>query len=191
MILYKRRKPMENFLYRVTNSGPPTHSGVVFRMPDGRLRILETGSLQPPAVDIVEVQPRLNTYKGSLWVRRLHHPLTAGQSAKLTGFALAQGCKRFAKGRVLLEGFSGRNMSCLRWLLVGPPPFERPTYYCSELVLIALVSADVLPIDILGPRMPHPRDLFWDKPHNLSCWYGPVRLITTEPYVEKPVKLQR
>jgi len=191
MIIYAYDQPMWNSLYRIFKSGPPTHSGVIFRLPDCSLRILETGSLQPPKVDIVEVQPRLNTYRGSLWLRRLHHPLTPEQSAKLTDFALDQGCKRFAQVRVLLEGLTGRNLSRVRWLLVGPPPFERPAYYCSELVLIALVVADVLPIGILGPRMPDPRDLFWDKPHDLSCWYGPLRLITPEPYVEKSVKVRR
>jgi hypothetical protein len=191
MIIYSYYKPMWKALFRLVKSGPPTHCGIIFRLPDGCMRILEAGSLEPAKVDIVEVQPRLNTYRGSLWVRRLHHPLTLEQSAKLTEYALDQGCKRFARGRFLLEGFSGRNMSRVRWLLFGPPPLDRPAYYCSELVLSALVVADVFTIGIFGPRTPDPRDLFWDKPHDLPCWYGPSRLITTEPCVDKPVKVRR
>jgi len=167
-----------HLLFRCGHSGPPFHVGIVVRMPDGDLQLLEAGSLSPDNVHVVKIKPRLTQYGGNVWVRRLQHPLTAEQSQLLTEFAVLQIGRRFAKVRVGLEGVSGRTLSVIRYRVCGPPPTNRRSWYCSELVVAAGIRIGLLPCTFSGPRMLFPHDLFYDCRRSLApMWQSPVQLI--------------
>ncbi len=112
LIFFTYHKFVWHLIFRMGHSGPPFHVGIVVRMPDGCLKLLEAGSLAPDRVAVVEVGPRLTQYAGDVWVRRLHQPLTCEQSTELTDFALEQVGRRFAKVRVGLEAVSAAYPQC-------------------------------------------------------------------------------
>jgi hypothetical protein len=178
LLFFTYHKLLWNILFRVGHSGPPFHVGIVVRMPEGELRLLEAGSLAPERVHVVDVKPRLQQYKGDVWVRRLSQPLTLEQSHLLTEFALEQVGRRFAKIRVGLEAVSNRTLSVMRYRMCGPPPTDRHSWYCSEMVVAAGIRIGLLPTCFSGPRMLFPHDLFYDCPRSIaSCWQSPIQLI--------------
>jgi len=190
IVFFDFPKPIWRLMYRLAGSGPPTHCGIVFRMPDSQLMILEAGSLKPQNVDLVEVQRRLQTYDGTVWVRLIQCPLTPRQSRCLTEFALRQANKPFAKLRIGMEAFTHRNLSVTRYLLCGPPSTDRVSYFCSELVLAACIEVGLLYPNVLGPRMPDPRDMYFDSRPNLSPCWSPPWLITPKPCIDRPTCLR-
>jgi hypothetical protein len=178
LVFFTYHKMVWHVIFRLGHTGPPFHVGIIVRMPDGELKLLEAGSLAPTHVEVVEIKPRLTQYAGDLWVRRLHHSLTAEQSMILTQFALEQIGRPFAKVRVGLEAASGRTLSVIRYHLCGPPPTDRRAWYCSEMVVAAGIRIGLLPCTFSGPRMLFPRDLFYDCPRSIApCWLDPFQLI--------------
>ena len=178
LIFFTYRKLVWHLIFRMGHSGPPFHVGIVVRMPEGCLKLLEAGSLAPDRVAVVEVGPRLTQYAGDVWVRRLHQPLTCEQSTELTDFALEQVGRRFAKVRVGLEAVSARTLSVVRYRVCGPPPINRRSWYCSEMVVAAGIRIGLLPFSFSGPRMLFPHDLFHDCPRSIAPWWQPpIQLI--------------
>src|SRR5271170_2295986 len=84
LVFFTYHKLLWHLLFRIGHTGPPFHVGIIVRLPDGRLNLLEAGSLAPDRVSLVEIKPRLIRYPGDVWFRRLHQPLTAEQSQCLT-----------------------------------------------------------------------------------------------------------
>jgi len=136
--------------------------GIVVRMLTAPAT-LEAGSLSPDNVHVVEIEPRL-TRTMDVWGARLHHPLTAEQAAKvdrvLPSFRLAA----VRQDPLGLEGVSGRTLSVLRYRVFGPPPINRRSWYCSELIICRRDSYRPAPYTFSGPRMLFPHDLFSDCP---------------------------
>ena len=164
----------------------PHNSAIIVRRRDGSLGILEAGPNDTLWIGISELLPHLKEYadKGPVWIRKRKLPLTAEQSACLTDFAERQCGKRFALGRMALLMTPIRNRGPLRTEFLGKPRGDRPSYYCSELVLESCVAAGLLDRETMRPSASFPHDLFFDHSHNryinkhmpLACdWEPPAR----------------
>ena len=120
-------------------------------------------------------------------------PLTPEQCARLTEFALSTDGKRFGLGRLGLQLTVFRTRGPVRTAFVGRPQgVERESYFCSELVVEALVYAGLVDGRTARPSATYPRDLFFDSSLNpylnrhlklYPCWDPPARW-TSSPVPE-------
>lgn len=156
-------------MHNLAGTSHPTHSGVVFAMPDGRPAILEGGPHDTAKCRILEAVPHLATYEaaGRVWLRRRACPLTPCESARLTEFCLAANCKDFALRRLAMQLTPLRARGPVKTAFVGKPHgLDRDGYYCSELVCEALVYAGLLDAATTRPSATFPRDLFFGASKN-------------------------
>jgi hypothetical protein len=174
-------------MHNLAGTGDPTHSMIVFAMPDGKMGILEAGPHDTLKCRTLEALPHMLSYEaeGRVWVRRRAVPLTAEQSARLTEFALAADGRKFALARLAgqLTPFRTRGLLRTHWL-GKPRGLSQDNYFCSELVCEACVYAGLIDPLIARPSATYPRDLFRD--HSLNpyinrhfklapCWDPPAR----------------
>lgn len=156
-------------MHRLAGTSHPTHSMIVFQMPDGKMGILEGGPHDTLKCRVLEALPHMLSYEqeGRVWVRRRAVPLTAEQSARLTEFALTVNERDFALGRLAGQLTPFRSRGPLRTAFVGKPQgLERRGYFCSELVCEACVYAGLLDPETTRPSATYPRDLFMDRSPN-------------------------
>jgi hypothetical protein len=171
--------------HNLAGTSHPTHSGVVFCRPDGTLGILEGGPHDTLHCRVLDALPHLGSYEaeGRVWVRRRSCPLTPEQSARLTEFALASDGKRFALGRLGVQLTPFRTRGPVRTAFVGKAYGDRDSYFCSELVIEALVYAGLLDPRTARPSATYPRDIFFGaspnpyiNKHLTMCgWEPPAR----------------
>jgi hypothetical protein len=175
IVLYDDFNKLHHFLFKLANTAGPTHVAMVIERADGTPALLElTGPKVATAkVCILDVETRLQAYPGLVMVRRLREPLTAEQSRELTHFAEMQAGKSFALGRVMLLGtpFSARNG--LRRDLFGHTYLNRNRWFCSEMVIAAGATAQVIDGKTCCGNATYPRDLAYDETLNLSARYHP------------------
>lgn len=165
-------------MHNAAGTSHPTHSGVVFAMPDGRMAILEGGPHDTMRCRILEAIPHLASYEaeGRVWVRPRSCPITSEQSAKLTEFALAADLRKFAMGRLGLQLTPFRTRGPVRTCFVGKPQgLARDSYFCSELVCEAAVYAGLLDAATTRPSATYPRDIFFGASPN--------------PYIDRHLKM--
>lgn len=180
-------------MHRLAGTSHPTHSMIVFAMPDGRMGIIEGGPHDTLKCRVLDALPHLFTYEheGRVWVRRRACPLTAEQSARLTEFALAADGRPFAIGRLAGQLTPFRTRGPLRTAFVGKPHgIGHDSYYCSELVAEACVYAGLLDGRTTRPSATYPRDLFMDRSPNpwlnrhlklAPAWDPPARWTSWAP----------
>ncbi len=173
--------------YYLTGSGPPTHSGLVFRLPDGSLGFLEGGIGLQLAVEISPLAQRLPEYFGDIYVRRRRQPLTKEESEKLTAFALAVHKQRITIVRFPLQVTPFRTRGPVRTEFLGKPRgIGNHTWTCSELVVEACIAVGILDADTARPAATYPRDFFFDysrnpylnrhlSPQVAATWHTPAR----------------
>jgi hypothetical protein len=174
-------------MHNLAGTSHPTHSMVVFAYPDGSTGILEGGPHDTLKCRALETLPHMLSYEneGRVWVRRRAMPLTPEQSARLTEFALAADGKQFSLAKLALQLTPLRTRGPIRTALVGRPRgLEKSGYFCSELMVEALVYAGLMDARTARPSATYPRDLFMDhspnpylnKHLNLApCWEPPAR----------------
>ena len=175
-------------MHHLAGTSHPTHSMIVFAMPDGRLAILEAGPHDTVKCRLLEAIPHLASYEaqGRVWVRRRKCPLTPMQSARLTEFCLGANCKDFALRRLAIQLTPLRNRGPIKTVFLGKPHgLDRDKYYCSELVCEACVYAGLLDAATTRPSATFPRDLFFGTCLNpyirrhlpvMNCsWDAPAR----------------
>lgn len=175
-------------MHHLAGTSHPTHSMIVFAMPDGRPAILEAGPHDTVKCRLLEAVPHLASYEaqGRVWVRRRTIPLTPMQSARLTEFCLAANCRDFALRRLAIQLTPLRNRGPIKTAFVGKPHgLERDSYYCSELVTEACVYAGLMDAATARPSATYPRDLFFGNSLNpylhkhlraMNCaWDAPAR----------------
>jgi hypothetical protein len=164
-------------MHNVAGTSHPTHSGILFRRPDGGMSILEGGPHDTLRCRALDAVPHLKSYEaeGRVWIRKRTVPLTDEESCKLTAFALATDGKRFALGRLGLQLTPFRPRGPLKTHVMGKPHFNRNSYYCSELVMEACVNAGLVDPATARPSATYPRDIFMDASLN--------------PYLNKTLKL--
>jgi len=181
-----------NLFWKITHdmafAFEPHNSAIVVARRDGRLATLEAGPNDTIWVTILDLLPHLTEYanKGPVWIRKRKTPLTAEQMAALTEFAERQDGKRFALGRLAIQLTPFRDRGPIRTAFMGKSHGERPSYYCSELVLEATVAAGLTDPVTTRPSASYPHDLFFDHSHNryiskhlpLACdWEPPARWV--------------
>ena len=158
-------------MHNLAGTSHPTHSMVVFAMPDGRLGIIEGGPHDTLKCRVLDALPHMFSYEaeGRVWVRRRVCPLTPEQSARLTEFALAVDGRDFALERLGGQLTPFRSRGPIRTAFVGKPRGTgRDNYYCSELVAEACVYAGLMDPRTTRPAATYPRDLFMDR--SLNPW---------------------
>jgi len=151
-------------------TGFPNHSAIIFARTDGSLAILEAGphGRLRDGMTINDLMPELVSYEseGRLWIRRRKVPLTPEESARLTEYAYASEGKRFAVVRIYSQATPFRSRGPLRTAFLGKSDMDRPSYFCSELVLNACCYAGLLDPEITRPAATYPRDLFMNQSRN-------------------------
>ena len=152
--------------YTLALTGAPGHGGVVVRRPDGTLGLLEAGFNESLWTRVVPLDYRLAHYPGTLWVRRLGHPLTRDQDARLTAFAAAVDGTRYSVRGIGVQLTPLSNRGLLRTSHFGRPKGPGGPLFCSEAILEALVAARAVDPDIARPSATFPRDLFFDRALN-------------------------
>ncbi len=165
-------------MHNLAGTSHPTHSMIVFAMPNGQMGILEGGPHDTLKCRVLEALPHMLSYEeeGRVWVRRRAGPLTAEQSARLTEFALATNEREFAVGRLAAQLTIFRTRGPVRTAFVGKPNgLDRDGYFCSELIVEACVYAGLMDPRTARPGATYPRDLFLD--HSLN------------PYLNRHMKL--
>lgn len=163
-------------LFAIALTCEPYHVGIVVRLPNGTFGMLEAG---PPDVTshvrICPLAERLAADPGRVYIRRRCVPLTAEQSDALTGFALRQDGKPYAYVRFLAQGTPLRSRGPIRTEYTGKSRAEPGSYFCSELVVEAMVSAGLIDPETARPRATTPADIFYDE--------------STNPWIDKYLKL--
>ena len=178
LILFHEHVDIWDILFRVVGSGPPDHSGVMFRLPDGRLAILEAAPENGKGgyilrVCLMEAQSRFISCKGTILIRRLRCPLTPAQSAQLTNFALAQQGKRYAVGRLLRQFTPLKARGPKRVEMLGKTYLNRRTWICSELVVAGYTTIGLMNPAQFPANAIYPLDLLEDTNYDLSAtWYS-------------------
>jgi hypothetical protein len=177
-------------LFAIALSCEPYHVGIVVRMPDGSYGMLEAGPPDQTAhVRICPLAERLAADAGRVFIRRRCVPLTAEQSGALTGFALRQDGKPYAYLRFLAQGTPVRSRGPIRTEFMGKSRGEPWSYFCSELVVEAVVSAGLIDAETARPRATTPADIFYDQSTNpwidkylklAPCWCPPQRWVAAE-----------
>ena len=158
-------------LYRMGNTGPPWHSGVVVRRSNGSLAVLEAGGDEDENVTLKPLTSLLfDTWNWEdeprVFVRRVRRPLPPQASIRLT---------RFAEHRVGL-GFASSCRLAMFGLPLKPVPPTDPdqaTWFCSEIVTTALQVAGLVD-PAVGPQLVTPEDLYHGHGIDLDrCWEPP------------------
>lgn len=175
--------PFKKALYRMFFIGPPSHVGIVVRLPDGHPVLLEStldANYGIWGVGLTEIRPRLHVYPGPVWVRRLRCPLTAEQSERLTAFALKQQGKPFAVSHLLLPPLALPCNGPILSKLGCTACLNRKRWFCSGLVAASAIAAGLLDGHVVRPGFTDPRDLFVDRFLDLSSiWEKPVTWLET------------
>jgi hypothetical protein len=174
-------------MHNLAGTGEPTHSMIVFALPDGSMGILEGGPHDTLKCRTLEALPHMLSYEngGRVWVRRRTVPLTAEQSSRLTEFALATDGRQFALGKLMQQLTPLRTRGPVRTRWLGKPHgLSRSSYFCSELVVEAAAYAGIMDSCTARPNATYPRDLFKDHSPNLylmrhlhlaPAWAPPAR----------------
>ena len=152
--------------YRLALSGPPTHSGMVVRMHDGQLALMEAGIGFHLYVELSPLVERLRDYPGDVYVRRRITPLTDVESKRLTEFTHAVYKKRVPPFRFVVQVTPLRSRGPFRTEWLAKPHGIRNTYTCSELAVEAGVAAGIMDAATARPAATYPRDLFFDHSSN-------------------------
>jgi hypothetical protein len=155
--------------HALSGAGELSHSGVIFRRPDGGLAALEAGPFDIPLIRSMDLIPYVAAYsnRGKVWIRTRCVPLTPEQSDRLTEFARMQEDKRFARLRLYAQVTPLRSRGPLRTEFFGGPHGpDRVSYFCSEMCAEALVDVGLIDAADARPAATYPADLFFDESPN-------------------------
>lgn len=183
VILMSDTNAVWTIIYAFALTGAPGHGGVVARMPDGRMGILEAGFNQSLRTRFLPLDYRLNHYPGKVWVRRLRQPLNPWQDARLTEFCVRSDNTRYNLLGVKLQFTPLSPRGPLRTRVAGRVRGPGQQLFCSEAILEALAYAGAIDPVTARPSATYPRDLFFDRSPNpyvnrhpplAKCWEEPA-----------------
>lgn len=175
--------------FKFAFTGKPYHCGVVVRMPDNTLGILESGPDDSDTVRVLALTERLKFHhcnRGRVYIRQRKIPLTEEQSNRLTQFALSEYGKPFALWRMLGQVTPLRTRKPFKLECQGMPQGPHDDYWCSECALESLVFAGLLDAETTRPAATYPREMFFDRSPNpylkkhfsMACgWEPPARWV--------------
>ncbi len=194
ILLFDDHSELTVKIYRWVGTDGPLHAAVVFRKPDGTLATLEAGTNAVMKVFNFDLEPRLQDFDGTILVRRLHKPMSGEQVRRHAEFAQAQEGKRYAIGRLALQGTPLRPRGSWLAPYFGRTVVDRERWICSELVVASLVVAGVFDVDDYPANVMYPRDLCYDERFDLSPHYEAPAMWYPRPeleYVDKGVRVGR
>ncbi len=151
--------------HTAAGAGEPSHSGIIFRRPDGCMAALEAGPFDIPLIRSMDLIPYISAYnkRGKVWIRARCVPLTPEQSCRLTEFALKQENKPFARLRLYAQVTPFRSRGPLRTEFIGGPHGpDRVSYFCAEMCSEAIVYAGLIRPEDARPAATYPHELFFD-----------------------------
>lgn len=176
LIFFYKPSILWKVLYCLACTGPPDHVGIVVRLSDGCLVLLEAGPNEEYQVYLMDLPSRLESYPGTIWVRRNQVPLSPCQSAQLTAFAAAQVGKPLAAFRIALAVTPFRARGPIRSKVLGRAHGNRACWFCSELVCEAAIQIGLMDPKVVRPNVTYPHDLFVDEDVILQpTWLPPQR----------------
>jgi hypothetical protein len=176
IVLFDDHPQWADKLYRFCGTAAPFHAGIVFRQRDGSWAILEAGTNAVWKIFVFDLDERLHGFDGTILIRRLRTSLNKEQSNQLTEFCLAQEGKKYALGRLILQGTPLRAQGTWRRELFGRTVLDRDRWICSELVVAAATVAGVLDPQNYPANAMYPRDLCYDERYDLSPHYESAAL---------------
>ena len=172
LVMYDDHSKIWDRLYRMVGTEPPDHSGIVIDRLDGTPAVLESGPDNGIRVRILDLYPRFQNYPGTIYIRRVRAPLTPEKTAELTQFALAQEGKRYAWGRLLLQGTPCKCREGWRADYFAKTYLDRSSWLCSELVVAAGTVAGLFDPNIHKANRIYPRDIIDDNTYDLiPIWH--------------------
>jgi hypothetical protein len=177
LVFYDDRNPAWMGLFAYAGTGPPLHMGIVFKRKDGSFAVLEAGPDDTTRVSLLHLDKRLHQFhqhfpKGTISIRRCKVELKPEASQALTKFAEAQDGKRYAVGRLLLQGTPLRARGPLREKLLGATALDRDSWICSELSVAAGSVAKLFDPKVVPSNVPYPRDLVDNARFDLgAAWH--------------------
>ncbi len=180
LVFYDDRSILWTILFTWAGSGPPLHMGIVVKETDGNRAILEAGPDDTVWVSLLDLDKRLRQFTednhgGTISIRRCKKTLTKEQSASLTKFAQAQDGKRYAVGRLLLEGTCLRVRGPIRELVLGKTYLDRDSWMCAELAVAAGSLVKLIDPDAVRANATYPQDIVDNHRHDLSGnWHDPA-----------------
>lgn len=174
ILLFDDMSPFWAKLYSIAGTGPPFHAGIVFKKTDGSLAVLESGPDDTLHVYLLDLEPRLYNFKGSIQVREAKRALTKEESEILTNFAYAQNGKRYAMWRLLLQGTYFRHRGGLKEKHLAATYDERTRWLCAEIVVSAGALVNLIDRDKVKATVTYPLDMVDDVRIDLSATYGPT-----------------
>lgn len=172
LIFFTKDTLLYALIYPLARTFHPFHSGIVVRRVTGELAVLEDGAENWRAGTLQPLPDRLHheyeNGKARIWVRKITTPLTLEQSRALTAFAEGQIGRPFCSvGRLARMTIPGRP---------APRSYpDQPTWFCSEIVAQAMLSAGLFPPDRVRPERVTPYELMRDrKGVNLTPYWSGV-----------------
>jgi hypothetical protein len=181
LILYDDRHLLWTLLFAYAGTGPPLHAGIVVKKADGALAVLEAGPDDTIWVELIDLAPRLQKFQGTVTIRPCKKALSREQSQALTTFAAQQQGKRYAIGRLLLQGTWLRPRGPLAPLL-AQTVLDRDAWICSELAIAAASVAGLVDGRRVCANAVFPRDLVDNRTHDLAAaWHDAATLERVAP----------
>lgn len=174
LLLFDDMSPFWTRLYKIAGTAPPFHAGIVMKKPDGQLAVLESGPDDTLHVFILDVQPRLLEFVGSIQVRQAKRELTKEESEKLTNFSMAQEGKRYAMWRLLLQGTHFRHRGGVKEKIFATTYMDRHRWLCAEIVVTAATIVGLMDPQYVKGTVTYPLDMVDDVRFDLSGQYGPT-----------------
>jgi hypothetical protein len=186
LVFYDDRSPTWMVLFALADTGPPLHMGIVFKKADGKLAVLEAGPDDTIWVKLLDLDTRLTQFqedfKGIIEIRRCKKVFSKDESQALTKFAVAQEGKRYAIGRLLLQGTVFRTRGPVRELLLGKTVLDRDSWICSELAVAAGTVAKLFDPKVVHSNVAYPRDLVDNTRYDLSAvWHDAAVWLPARP----------
>lgn len=180
VLLFDDMSEWWTFLYKIAETAPPFHAGIVIKKPDGQLAVLESGPDDTLHVYILDIHPRLTEFSGSIQVRQAKRELTKEESERLTNFAVAQEGKRYAMWRLLLQGTYVRHRGGLKEKYLATTYFDRKRWLCAEIVVTAATMVGLMDPNEVKATTTYPLDMVDDVRFDLSATYGPTMFWSTQ-----------
>jgi len=171
IILFDDMSPFWTKLYKIAGTGPPFHAGLVFKKTDGTFAVLESGPDDTLHVFLLDIEPRLHQFKGSIQIRQAKRELTKQESETLTNFAYAQDGKRYAMWRLLLQGTIIRHRGGIKEKVFATTYFKRDRWLCAEIVVSGATMVGLLDADKVKATVTYPLDMVDDVRIDLSATY--------------------
>ena len=159
--------PLFTFLYGLALTGKPSHGGLVLRLPDGQLGLLEAGWNDTAFTRVSPLEWRINHYPGTVWVRQRTTPINETESARLTEFAMLSANMKYNSLKFMSQITPFRCRGPIRTFFVGKPVGPGRKYFCAQALVEALVYANLVDAHTARPAAVYPEDLFFDTSRNL------------------------